>query len=218
LQLVLICHRVLHSNRSYLHQHVLPQLVNLLNPFLLYRGDGYGLGVLLLSDMLLVDILLLDNFILVRDKLLQRLLFRLELRDLLVLSSNQGLVLSSERLDICICIRPLILRRLNCRSFLAQKVFLFDLSVPTLLEVSSTDVFKTPIVVFDVTVLFLFLLEQLRSVLLEPPIDVLQAVDQDVEFNVLSLDQLLRHLQVQWIIFDGVRFAFLTLLINRLLR
>ena len=48
---------------------------------------------------------------------------------------------------------------------------------------------------FDVSVLFLFLLEQLRSVLLEPPIDVLQAVDQDVEFNVLSLDQLLRHLQ-----------------------
>ena len=48
---------------------------------------------------------------------------------------------------------------------------------------------------FDVSVLFLFLLEQLRSVLLEPAIDVLQAVDQDVEFNVLSLDQLLRHLQ-----------------------
>ena len=140
MQLVLICHRVLHSNRSYLHQHVLPQLVNLLNPFLLYRGDGYGLGVSLLSNMLLVDILLLDNFLLFRDKLLQLLLFRLELRDLQVLSINQGLVLSTERFDICICIRPLILRRLNRRSFLAQPVFLFDLSVPTLLEVSSTDV------------------------------------------------------------------------------
>ena len=39
LQLVLVSNRVLHSNCSDLHQHVFPQLVDLLDPVLLNTCD-----------------------------------------------------------------------------------------------------------------------------------------------------------------------------------
>ena len=88
-----------------------------------------------------------------------------------------------------------MLRHINRLSFLTQPVFLFYFSILAFFQVTPADILKAPIMFFDICVFCLFLWKQLGSVLLESPINVLHAFNQDIELNVFRLDQFLSHLQ-----------------------
>ena len=65
LQLVLIRHRVLHAHLSYLHEHVLPQLVNLLDPITLNAFNQIVVHGFLVVDLVfpLLKALLLNTLV-----------------------------------------------------------------------------------------------------------------------------------------------------------
>ena len=70
LQLVLISHRVLHSNSPDLHQHIFPQLVNLFNPVLFDTCDQVVMHCLLLCNLIIPELTISLNLGLVLNELI----------------------------------------------------------------------------------------------------------------------------------------------------
>ena len=104
LQLVLISHRVLHPHRPNLHQHVLAQLVNLLDPVFFNACDQSIVSGLLLNDLHVVEFAFLFHLILIVDEVLQVSLMLRILRDLLLLLLNLRVIQRFQRLDFVVYI------------------------------------------------------------------------------------------------------------------
>ena len=102
LQLILICDRVLHPNRSNLHQHVLAQLIYLLDTVFLDASDQSIVSGLLLYDLHVVELAFILPFVLVFDKVLQRSLLFGELGNLLLLLLDLRVVLCFQSLNVSI--------------------------------------------------------------------------------------------------------------------
>ena len=102
LQLILIRDRVLHPNRSNLHQHVLSQLIYLLDTVFLDACDQSIVSGLLLNDLRVVELAFVLPFVLVLDKVLQRSLLFGELGNLLFLLLDLRVILCFQSLNISI--------------------------------------------------------------------------------------------------------------------
>ena len=99
LQLVLVGDRVLHAHRSDLHEHVLPETVDLLDPVLFNAFDECLVSGLLLGDFLLPELQLGLLYCLVLLEVKQVVLCSLKLGDLVSLLGQLGLKLISQLLD-----------------------------------------------------------------------------------------------------------------------
>ena len=104
LQLVLICDRVFHSNRPDLHQHVLSQLINLLDSVFFDSCNQSIMSGFLLNDLHVVELAFLLHFILIIHKVLQVTPLLRILCDLPLLLLNLRIILCFQSLDIDIYI------------------------------------------------------------------------------------------------------------------
>ena len=98
-------------------------------------------------------------------------------------------------LVVLTCLYTLVLSRLNRHRLLAKPVLFLHLGLPSLLQVAISKRLHTHILAFNFSIFFLFLSEKVCSVLLKPPVYVLQAFHKNIEFDVFSFDKFLGHLQ-----------------------
>ena len=96
LQLVLVADRVFHTHLSDLHEHVLAQLVDLLDAVLLDAFNQIFVGLLLGRDHLLPHVQFALLYFLIFFEVLQVFLHRGQLRDLFPLCFQLGFELSLE--------------------------------------------------------------------------------------------------------------------------
>ena len=104
LQLVLICHRVFHPHRPNLHQHVLAQLVYLLDPVFFNARDQGIVSGLLLNNLHVVELAFLFHLILIVDEVLQVSFLLRILRNLLLFLLDLRVIQRSQRLHFGIYI------------------------------------------------------------------------------------------------------------------
>lgn len=123
LQLILISHRVLHSNSPDLHQHIFPQLINLFNPVLFDTCDQVVMHCLLLCNLIIPELTISLDLGLVLNELIQITLFFLKTSNLHLHLIDLGRILFPERLDFIIykVKREALLNKLKIVDYIAYQ-------------------------------------------------------------------------------------------------